>query len=92
MLTTWMNNHDRVLGVVGENPALKEWINLSQALKATAAIGIESIDKIDHPNKIDDTWVSESSKVLKEAEKPFHESELMIVEPVKMLFQNALPK
>ena len=91
-LTLWMQNHDSLLEIAVGNPALVEWIRLSQTVKSVAVIGLESLDKMRANGNIESDWTAASNVVLTEAALPVMECELMIVEPVKMLFQNALPR
>ncbi|MDQ3051569.1 MAG: family 20 glycosylhydrolase [Bacteroidota bacterium] len=91
-LETWRDNHQKVIEAATGNPALKEWITLSALLKSTAVIGLESIELLNHRENVADSWVTASNNTLREARKPIHESELMIVEPVMMLFHHVLPK
>lgn len=92
VLLKWKNNHENLLKVTEGNPVLIDWIKLSLHLKSTAQIGLESLENIQHRNNITDEWVTVSGNALKEAMTPIHESELMIVESVMMLFNHALPK
>ncbi len=91
-LTLWMQNHDAVLATATGNPALSEWIRLSQMVKTISVIGLESLDKMKNHNAISTEWTSLTNTTLTEAALPFQECELMITEPIKMLFQNALPR
>ncbi len=91
-LLFWKNNHENLLKITDGIPALKQWEKLSQTLYDIAVIGLESLEKMNNPTLITDQWVSESHKKLKDAELPVEESELVIVAPIMMLFQNALPK
>ncbi|MDQ3051942.1 MAG: family 20 glycosylhydrolase [Bacteroidota bacterium] len=91
-LESWRDNHQKFIETVAGNPALKDWITLSALLKTTAIIGLESLELLNHRENVSDSWVAASDNTLKEARKPIHESELVIVEPVMMLFQHVLPK
>lgn len=92
ILLDWKNNHDQLLQVTSGIPAFKDWEKISANLKDVATIGLESLQFMSNRNQITDQWVSDSDKKLKEAAFPVQESELIIIEPVKMLFQNALPR
>ena len=92
ILLDWKSNHDQLLKVTSGIPAFKDWEKQSAMLKDVATIGLESLQFMNNRNQITDKWVSESDKKLKEAALPVQESELIIIEPVKMLFQNALPR
>ncbi|HMT28284.1 MAG TPA: family 20 glycosylhydrolase [Bacteroidia bacterium] len=91
-LLSWKNNHEELLKISKNIPALKEWEKLSATLFDVSVIGLESLEKTDNRNNITDNWVSQSNTKLKEAAAPVQEAELMVVESVRMLFQNALPK
>jgi hexosaminidase len=91
-LTQCRNNHERLLKSAYGNPALKEWMLISERIRDVADLGLASIDRTLHRKDVYDNWVTEGNNLLKNASKPIQECEIMIVEPVKMLFQNALPR
>ena len=91
-LLDWKNNHPEVVNLSKNNPALRDWEKLSAALFEVATIGLECMKFINNKNNIKDQWVAESHKILTDAKKPVQEAELVVVDSVMMLFQNALPK
>ncbi|MBL0340170.1 MAG: family 20 glycosylhydrolase [Bacteroidetes bacterium] len=91
-LLGWKNNHNELALISRNIPALKDWEKLSLLLQDVAAIGLESLQKMNNRTTVTDQWVTDSNKKLKEAALPVQESELMVVESVMMLFQYALPK
>lgn len=92
ILNLWKDNHEKLVVIASGNPSLKNWVTLSAFLKACAVIGIESIAMLNHRENVSDAWVMATANTLKEAATPVDECELVIVEPVMMLFQHALPK
>jgi hypothetical protein len=91
-LANWRDNHQIMLIKAQNNYSLRDWLKASEILMELSILGLESIEKKKHPNDIDATWTSTGNLKLKIAKKPVQESELVIIESINMLFQNALPK
>ncbi len=91
-MMSWEKNHERVLAATQNIPALTDWTLRSQQLSDLASIGMKSLEFIRSRSAVQDSWVSESSKKIKEIQKPVQESELAVTGSILMLFQYALPK
>jgi hexosaminidase len=92
LLKSWIQNHDQLMQVSINIPALNGWVRMSEQLTNVSKLGIECLDFMERRQVITDEWVKQGTITLENARKPIDEAELMVVEGIQMLFNHTLPK
>lgn len=88
-LLIWKNNHDKLLPVIKTSPILAEIESLSLDLANCAAIGLTALDYIGQHKQPDKKWLDEQMKILKSAQTPRAQTELMVIAGIEKLVRYA---
>ncbi|MFM7078469.1 MAG: beta-N-acetylhexosaminidase [Bacteroidota bacterium] len=92
LLNSWIQNHDQLMQVSINIPALNGWVRMSEQLTNVSKLGIECLDFMERRQVITDEWVKQGTITLENSRKPIDEAELMVVEGIQILFNHTLPK
>lgn len=92
IMNAWISNHDQVVMICRNKPALDGWIDLSEKLVQVSMLGIECLDFMDRRQVVTDEWVKNGAITIDNARKPVDEAELMVVDGIQTLFNHTLPK
>ncbi|MFA4924069.1 MAG: family 20 glycosylhydrolase, partial [Ignavibacteriaceae bacterium] len=84
-LNLWKNNHNKLEQTITLSPILKEIEPLSLNLKLLSETGLETLSLLDKKQKPEETWLKEKENLLREAKKPYGQTELMIVSAIEKL-------
>ena len=89
LLNLWKNNHKQLIPFIQASPILKEIESLSSDLSTVADVGLEAIEYLQNGKKAKSAWVDEKSEIIKKAEAPRGETELMILSAIEKLVKKA---
>lgn len=85
-LTKWSVNHEKLMPVISESPALRSVEGLSANLSAIARLGLEAMDGIKNKSAIDQLqWFNAALEKLEEAREQGARTELQVVNSIEQL-------
>jgi hexosaminidase len=84
-LILWRDNHSRLLHVISKNPALLEIETLSSDLAEVSVAGLEALQLILEKKGGDEQWREEKLALVKKAQTPHGQAELMILPAIGAL-------
>jgi len=85
ILTLWKNNHSKLMKIISQSPILEEITPMSEMLSEISQIGLEALEKLENDEKAGNRWKKKSRDLLKKAEAPHGQTELMIVTAIEKL-------
>ncbi len=85
MCETWYKNHQNLSVVIDNNPVLHEIKPLAENLRIISFIGIQAVEYIRNEQAAPAEWKEYSLEKCIEAQKPYGETELMIVAGIREL-------
>jgi hexosaminidase len=88
-LTTWHENHKKLLPILKESALLTEIIPLSERISALAGAALEALDHIEEGQKPTSTWREKVGSLLAHPASPEHELMIMIAPAVRRLVSAA---
>lgn len=84
-LNLWKNNHAQLLETIKVSPILKEIESLSEDLSKCAIVGLEALDYVKKGEFPNTEWIDIQLDILKKAETPRGESELVVIKSIEKL-------
>ena len=89
-LTLWQNNHKTLENLFATTKQLEQIKEHSRNLSIVAAIGKTALDKIKAGTAPLNEWINECMESLKNASRPYGESELAIVSEIEALIKQQI--
>lgn len=84
-LLVWEKNYERLKPLIDGSPVLWEIDERARSLSRCAGVGLDALKFIREERKADSTWLEESAAILRQAQKPGAETELMILPAIEVL-------
>ncbi|MCB9059024.1 MAG: family 20 glycosylhydrolase [Calditrichae bacterium] len=84
-LNRWKDNHSKLSEIIKKSPILKEIEIQSQNLSRCAVIGLQILEHIKKGIKPDETWINNQSEIIKNAQIPKGETELLVANSLEKL-------
>jgi hexosaminidase len=85
LLNLWKDNHLKLIGIIKHSPILKEIELQSKNLSECAFSGLEAIDFIRKGERPADDWITAQQAVIKNAQIPKGETELLVANSLENL-------
>jgi hexosaminidase len=89
LLSLWRDNHPRLMVLIIRSPVLREIETLSMDLRRIATVGLEALDILAGEKNAWSGWGPRQLKLLEEAKKPRGHAELMVVDAIGRLVEEA---
>lgn len=88
-LQLWVENHEKLLPIIENAPILREIESLSLDLKRTAEVGLNLLKVLESGESMNPDDAETFRGILKEAKQDRAQVELMVVEPIENLLEQA---
>lgn len=84
-LTLWKNNHENLKKTITISPVLREVESMSMDLASVSDAGLKAVEFIRSGKKADKKWADDTASLLKKAQAPRGQAEIIVIKPVEAL-------
>jgi len=84
-LSTWKENHEKLLPIIFQSPIIKEIEPLSQNLSKVSQIGLEALALLREGNSAPVKWLDKANTIIEEAKEPYGQTELHVLNGIEAL-------
>jgi hexosaminidase len=86
-LMAWRDNDAKLHPLLTQSSLLQEDVQLSQNLSALGTAGLEALDYLDKSQPAPDSWKTQQSALVNQAEAPSADMFLMVAAPIQQLIE-----
>ncbi|MEN8191458.1 MAG: family 20 glycosylhydrolase [Bacteroidota bacterium] len=86
-LTTWKDNHEKLIPIISNSPIIREIESHSQNLSDISQVGLEAIVLLKQEETAPVKWLDKASALIENAKKPYGQTEIHVIDGIEKLVE-----